>query len=632
MLASPKPPANVEEQAGSASANPRVSEEAKQQLTNNFSKYMKQSLTKWQVDKIREFADDAEVATILKEWKVTHEENSMLIDSLMSGQVKALELSRQLSSRLADLEEGSLQAQAGSLPPDNLDIEPPTETSDNVPPAAKAGKLETAGSPSNPGGTEGKTTPPRFQPAKSTTTPSPTSPADEEEVTRPPVNPFEELASDSEVDVERELTLHPEWAETVDQAGNIAAKNIASRWAENRQCSDVMQRRAASRERRKCVRKLRSDAEKALQANKDAGKRAASTADNDPLRLQALGGTSTHAQEGPGGGGARTGSGNAVNRTSVSCRRKYVPIGQIKRLLFERPPPTSGIASKDIRVLADGTMITEEEEVLERAVTAAADLNERWVLPRRVNIRTPVTCPIEYLSTDQILHFFPKDNYGIPKALREGDNWLRTVIIKNLNEMLSEDEFISRYLEPYGELTFTSLERFESHRVNACGRPKQYMIATFQNWMGAIRCLLAVNGIPRDPKLPSGRPYEVNLFNCNVDEVRHGPKIIDGKRYGAECLAGNGMWHSRVPWRNSRGQLTYPEYEWWWSNIRGGSDANLISLHRQVNEPDQRWIESYERETKKKVRSLERPQITDEEANAQPQITVQSAAQITFAM
>jgi len=685
MPAPSKPPANVEEQASSAAANPKVSEEAKQLLVNKFLKYMKQSLTEWQVDKIREFADDTKVATLLTEWKVTHEESSVLMDSLMGVQVKAHELSRQISSRLADLEEEKAKE----------------ETSDNIPPAAKAGKLEAAGSPSNPGGTGDKVPPPGLQQAKieadtdasrdqsnrsievsepqsrsevahsvgkaekvrkeredketdarvrqdkirrelnssqffmiieaekeimqyarqdaaakSTVSLSPTSPAEEEEVTRPPVKPFEEPTSDSEIDVERELTLHPEWADAVDQAGDTAVKDIASRRAENRNCSQVMQTTAVNRARRKCVQKLRNDAEKAIQANKDAGKRAASTVDNDPLRLRTLGGTSTHAPAGSGGGGASMGSGSADNRPSTPSRRKNTTIGQIKKLVFKRPPPTSGLASEDNRVLADGTMITPEEEALERAVALAAELNEKRRLPRRVNIRTPVTRPIERLSVDEILHFFPKDSHGFPKVLREGDNWLRTVIIKNLNEMLSEDEFIGRYLEPHGELTFTSLERFESHRVNACGRPKQYMIATFRNWMGAIRCLLAVNGIPRDPKLPSGRPYEVNLFNCNVDEVRYGQKIIDGKRYGAECLAGNGLWHSRIPWRNSRGQLTYPEYEWWWSNVRGGSDANLISLHRQTKEPDQGWIESYERETKKKVRSLERPQLTDEEANA----------------
>ena len=284
-----------------------------------------------------------------------------------------------------------------------------------------------------------------------------------------------------------------------------------------------------------------------------------------------------------------------------------MPIGPIKKLIFARPRPDSSFASRDIRVLADGTLITEEEEALERAVTVAAELFERRLLPRRVNIRTPIDRPIERLSTDEILHFFPKDNHGIPKVLREGDNWLRSVIIKNLNEMLTEDEFIGRYLEPYGELSFTSLERFESHRANACGRPKQYMIATFRHWMGAIRCLLAVNGVPRDPEMPNSRCYEVNLFNTNVEETRRGPKINDGKRYGAECLAGNGTWHSRIPWRDNRGKLTYPEYEWWWTNIRGGTDANLISLHRQVYEVDESWIESYERETGIKVRALERP-------------------------
>jgi len=117
--------------------------------------------------------------------------------------------------------------------------------------------------------------------------------------------------------------------------------------------------------------------------------------------------------------------------------------------------------------------------------------------------------------------------------------------------------------------------------------------------MRAVRCLLAVNRIPRNQEILSGQPYEVNPFNSNVGEVRHGPKTVDGKRFGAVCLGGNGMWHSR-------GQLTYPEYEWWWCNIWGGSDANLISLHRPINEPNESWIESYERKTVKKVRSLER--------------------------
>jgi len=728
MPGTPKAPANVEEQAGSAAANPLASRDEQHPLANNLMKYMMQSLTQWQVNKIEEFVSDAEVITLLEEWQVTREENMQLMDLVMQGQVKAHEISRQLANRLADLEDEaadkmSLQTQAASLPSDNMN----TETSDDLPPAAKAGKMKAAGSMFNPGGTTSKAPPPVLPPkeararldadtdagrdpanrpiavsellsrgevthrwdqaervrkeredkeeearvrqdkirrelqdaelikemqqedkgnkvrpeiavrfryeeelgdkdqwligaekeiarqdaaAKATMTPSPTSPAEEEEVTYP-LTALEEPMSDSEVDVEEELMKHPEWTDEVEEAGDIAAN-----WAENRNCSHRMQIRAASRARRKRVQKLRNDAERALQANKDAGKRAPSMAGNDPLGLQRFRDTSTRARlgfpeaSGPassGGGGAMMGAGTAANRPSTSCRRRNMPLGEIKKLVFTRPKPTSGFASRDIRILVDGTMITPEEEALERAVGVAAELLERRLLPRQVSIRLPVTRPIEQLSTDEVLHFFPKDNYGIPKVLREGDNWIRTVIAKNLNEMLSEDEFIGRYLEPYGELTFTSLERFESHRVNACGRPKQYMIATFRNWMGAIRCLLAVNGIPRDPELPSGRPYEVNLFNCNVDEVRHGPKINDGKRFGAECLGGNGMWHSRIPWRNSRGQLTYPEYEWWWNNIRGGSDANLISLHRQINEPDESWIESYERETGKKVRSLERP-------------------------
>jgi len=364
MPAPPRAPANVEKQMGSAAANPLTSEDEQHPLDNNLMKYMMQSLTQWQVNKIKEFANDTEVIILLEEWQITREENMQLMDLVMEGQVKAHELSRQLSVRLADLENEAadkmrLQAQAVSLPPDNVNA----ETSDDRPPAAKAGKIEAAGSPLNPGGRTAKAPPPVIPPkearakldadtdagrdpanrpiavsepqsrgevthcwnqaerarkeredkeaesrirqdkirrelreywdrwstrqdveAKATATPSPTSPAEEEEeVTHPPVNQFEELVSDSKVDIEKELTEHPEWADEVRQAGDVAVK-----WAENQNCSYAMQISAAS-PRRERVQKLRNDAERALQANRDAGKRAPSTGD-----------TTTSAPEAPG--------------------------------------------------------------------------------------------------------------------------------------------------------------------------------------------------------------------------------------------------------------------------------------------------------------------------------------------
>jgi len=374
--------------------------------------------------------------------EATHEENSMLMDSHMGGQVEAHELSRQLSSSLAALEEESLQAQAGSLPPDNMGMESPTETSDNIPPAAKAGKVSEEREDNE---TEARARQDKVcrelkdvereitrqnAAAEPTVTLLPTSPADEEEVTRPPVNLFEELKSDSEIDVEKELMLQHEGADEAEQASDSIAKDIASRWAENRNCSRVMQIKAANSARRKRVQRLHSDAEKDIQASKDAD-----------------------------------------NRPSTSCRRKNTPIEQIKKLVFRSLPPTSDLASEDIRVLADGTTVIPEEEALERAVTTVAELNEKRRLPRRANTQTSTTRPIEQPGADEILHLFPKDIYGIPKVLREVDNWICTVIVKNLNEILSEDEFIGWYLEPYGKLMFESLEKLESHRVNTCSRP-----------------------------------------------------------------------------------------------------------------------------------------------------------------
>ena len=692
MPAPPAPPASSTQEGGGEAA----SEASTNPPVNNLIKYLLQSLTQWQIKKVRGVESDASIVGILEEWKVTHEDNQTIMGELMAGQVRAHELSRQLTARLADLEDEEFEAaslraqQATTATQSNQPSETPETAGDNLPPqagespvmqpAAKAGKTETAGSPLNSGGIQVKAPPPVFnadeiadnrhsdldagrdpvnrpiridelqsrgevihrwdqverrrkerqdkeaqdrvrqdqtrselrgaeivhelqeedkgnkvrpeiatrfrydEPAGSggagasaaanpATTPSPTSPADEEEgakVKQP--SPFEELPppSDSEVDVERELMDHPEWTDEVEQAGADAAN-----WAENRNCSRAMQLRAASRARRKVVKRLHHESDKHARVSLDAGKRAEQPSVNDPLGIQQMPTGNVHFEKMPAGmmgsrdaqdsaaSANQVGAGSAAYRPSTSLRRRDMPIGPIKKLIFTRHRQDGNSPSRNIRVLADGTLITEEEEALERAVTVAAELFERRLLPRRVIVRTPIDRPIERLSTDEILHFFPKDNYGIPKVLREGDNWLRSVIIKNLNEMLTEDEFIGRYLEPYGELSFTSLERFESHRVNACGRPKQYMIATFRHWMGAIRCLLAVNGVPRDPEMPNSRCYEVSLFNVNVDEVRRGPKINDGKRFGAECLAGNGTWHSRIPWRDNCGKLTYAEYKWW---------------------------------------------------------------------
>ena len=403
MPAPPAPLANtMQEDGGEATQEAGTSHP----LVNIFIKYLQQSLTQWQTTKIKEFASDARVVEILEEWKVTQEDNQVLMCSLMAGQIRAHELSRQLTVRLADLEDEDFEATSLRAPqastaqsseiPENAEgnLPPQAEQGSVPPPTAKAGKVEATGSPLNPGGIQVKAPPPVFHgdetpanrdpeldagrdpanrpirieelqsrgevihrwdqaerrrkeqrdkeaqdrarqeqirrelrgativkeiheedkgnkvrpetaarfryekpvgdedtgassAANPATTPSPTSPAGKEEqpdkVDR--ASTFEELSppSDSELDIEKELMVHPEWTDEVDEAGQKAAD-----WAENRNCSRAMQLRAASRARRKVVQKLRHESDKHARGSLDAGKRPEQQAANDPLGIQQM--------------------------------------------------------------------------------------------------------------------------------------------------------------------------------------------------------------------------------------------------------------------------------------------------------------------------------------------------------
>jgi len=253
----------------------------------------------------------------------------------------------------------------------------------------------------------------------------------------------------------------------------------------------------------------------------------------------------------------------------------------------------------------DGVTPRDDLSLCERQIVAAQIIVERncqyknrgWYWrPQSTSFRWPTSITADKVSAEQILDLWPRDRDGYLVRMQPQSNFHRSLMVRHLDEQLTEEDIATIYGRRFGPLVFISYGRWAPHRIDAIGRPRQFIMLTFEEDDGAIKSILANNGLPANPSRPRAEPAQVTL--STVDHVltrgrtegRH-----NGVRYGLdECQPGGGGQASSVPWRDEENRLQYPDYDFYNRKVARGDDSQLPKMSRFRGYCDESWIPEYE--------------------------------------